>query len=928
MPHPKAPPKFNILPSRGQLAEALEAAKGEPRVAFLAVLKPYLAQARSIISDNVDAGMTGIAAAESFAQFMDALLCALADQVTKSVHQVQNPTKSERMSLAAVGGYGRGRLAPGSDVDILFVLPYKQTAWGESVVETMLYVLWDLGLKVGHATRSVDEAIRQAKADMTIRTATLEARLLWGDPALYEDLRQRYWAEVAVAPGLDFIDAKLSERETRHRRMGESRYLVEPQVKDGKGGLRDLESLYWIGKYLFRVQRAADLVGVGLLMPDERRKFEKAEAFLWTVRVHLHLLTGRAEERLTFDVQREMAKRLGYAAHGGLSAVERFMKHYFLVAKDVGDLTRIFCSTLEDQQRKYRRGLRRFIPRFGGRLRKHGSFVSDNGRLDIASPDVFEKDPVNLLRLFQVADASDLDIHPNALRAVTRSLRLVDKSLRNNADANQVFMSLLASRHDPERALRRLNEAGVFGRFIPDFGRIVALMQFNMYHHYTVDEHLIRAIGFLGRIERGELAEDHPISNEVVHKILSREVLFLAMLLHDIAKGRDADHSDEGAMIARKLGPRLGLSPGETETVAWLVQNHLLMSDFAQKRDLSDPKTVQDFAEKVQSPERLRLLLILTVADIRAVGPGVWNGWKGQLLRQLYRDTEAVLTGGFVAEGRKQRVVHAQQDFAEALSNWPAKDRERALGRHYDAYWLSTSLETQIRHAQLMRRAEADKEIVAVDAISDQYRAVTEVSLFTSDHPGLFARVAGAFALAGASIVDAKIHTTMDGRALDTFWVQSTDGTAFEGAEKLSRLEGNLIQALRGEVLPRDVLATRLKRAKREAAFRVEPLVFIDNNASNTWTVIEVNGRDRPGLLHDLTRALFSLNLTIGSAHITTYGERAVDVFYVRDLMGQKVSGAAKLRAIDTRLLDALVETKPNLRTKSAVKAARTGAAA
>jgi len=546
--------------------------------------------------------------------------------------------------------------------------------------------------------------------------------------------------------------------------------------------------------------------------------------------------------------------------------------------------------------------------------------------LDLAREDVFDRDPVNLLRLFEVADRLNIDIHPDALRRVTRSLRLVDKSLRADAAANRVFMQLLTSRHNPERTLRRLNEAGVFGRFVPDFGRIVALMQFNMYHHYTVDEHLLRAIGFLGQIERGELAEDHPLSNEVIKKVVSREVLYLAMLLHDIAKGRDADHSDEGAAIARRLGPRMGLSPGETETVEWLVQNHLLMSDFAQKRDLSDPKTVSDFADKVQSPERLRLLLVLTVADIRAVGPGTWNGWKGQLLRQLYKETEAVLSGGLASEGRSARVAHARALLDERLADWSQADRASILKRHYDAYWLSADVDTHQRHAELIRRAERDGLRLAVDARPDRFRAVTEVTLFTADHPGLFARVAGAFALAGASIVDAKIHTTVDGRALDMFWIQTTDSAAFEGPDRVARLEASLAQALAGEVLPRDVLATRLKRPKREAAFRVEPLVLIDNNASNSWTVIEVNGRDRPGLLHDLTRALFALNLTIGSAHIATYGERAVDVFYVHDLMGHKV-GSTKFKKIEADLTEALSEVKAAARLRAQAKAGK-GAAA
>ena len=829
----------------------------------------------------------------------------LYDFTVKHAFYAQNPTDSEHIAVVAVGGYGRGALAPGSDVDLLFVLPYKQTAWGESVIEFMLYVLWDLGLKVGHATRSIDECIRLAKSDHTIRTAVLESRFVCGDEGLFDTLKVRFAKDVVTGTGRDFVEAKLEERARRHAGAGESRYLVEPNVKDGKGGLRDLHTLYWIAKYIHRVDDASQLVGVGLLTAEEYAAFAAAEEFLWLVRCHLHFLTGRAEERLTFDVQIELARRLGFEDHAGERGVERFMQRYFLNAKTVGDLTRIFCATLEAQNQKPWPVFGRFMTGVGRRAVDVKGFFVEQNRLNVDGPEVFRAQPVNLLRLFHIADQKGVDIHPDALKHVTRALSLIDEALRANPEANKLFLEILCSRRDPERTLRQMNEAGVFGAFVPDFGRIVAKMQFNMYHHYTVDEHLIRAIGHLAKIERGEYKEEHPLANEIIHKVLSREVLYVAMLLHDIAKGREGDHSEVGEDVAKALCPRLGMTPEETETVAWLVLNHLVMSDVSQKRDLSDPKTIRDFAAVVQSPERLRLLLCLTVADIRAVGPGVWNGWKGQLLRQLYYETEAHMLGGFSATARPQMVAEAKSALSRRLVDWPENDRSRALSRHYDPYWLALDPSMHEAQARQMRAADQAGQTFSLVARADEFRAVTEVAVYTGDHPGLFSQLAGAVAMCGASIVDAKIFTTTDGMAMDVFWLQDADGRPLTDERRIQRLGEAMRQVLDGAVVPRAVIDARQVR-RREEAFTVEPRVLIDNSASDTHTVIEVNGRDRPGLLHDLTRALFVSRLSIHSAQIATYGERAVDVFYVKDVYGLKVTHPQRIEAIKGAVMEAL----------------------
>jgi [protein-PII] uridylyltransferase len=903
------PPRFDLIDANALRVALTALARAEPdksklRRDALPLIKSTFQEARAKVRVEVEGGLPGLAAARTLSAIQDLLIQVLYDFATKHFYYAQNPTASEHLAVVATGGYGRGELAPGSDIDLLFIHPYKQSPWCESVVEFILYMLWDLGLKVGHATRSLAECSRLARQDVTIRTALLEARYVAGDSSLFDEMRKKFWAEASEGSATAFVDAKLAERNARHARQGESRYLVEPNVKEGKGGLRDLQTLYWIGKYLYRVEDAGDLVSHNVFSRDEYRTFQKAEAFLWDVRVHLHYLAGRAEERLSFDLQPALAAALGYRDGSPRHAVEAFMKAYFLVAKDVGDLTRIFCAALEEQNRKQKPTLSRLLPGFLKPRTGDDAFYVENGRLN-APPSAFRRDPVNLIRIFHLADEKNVDVHPDALRTITRSLDLVTDELRNDPEANRLFLAILSSRRDPERALRRMNEAGVFGRFVPEFGRVVGLMQFNMYHHYTVDEHLIRAVGNVSAIEHGLLKGEHPLSTDIIKRIKSREVLYCAILLHDVAKGLPGDHSEVGAAIAESLCVRWGLSHEDTAAVSWLVRHHLVMSDTAQKRDLADPKTVRDFVAAVQSPEMLRLLLVLTVADIRAVGPGVWNGWKGQLLRELYFEAEALMTGGDAAPARAARIDDAKAALVGRISDLPEAVRERALARHYDSYWLAFDDAAHERHARLMAAADAGHEAMALAAESNTFRAVTEIVVYTPDHPGLFSRLAGAISVCGGSIVDAKVFTTNDGYALDVFSVQNTEGNPFGDATRVERLQQTIVQTLAGEVVPRTVFAQRSPK-KRTTAFRVRPRVHFDNNASIIATVVEVEGLDRPGLLYEVTRALFESGLSISSAIVSTYGERAMDVFYVRDGFGHKIVHPDRLKAVEDRLLRAL----------------------
>jgi [protein-PII] uridylyltransferase len=844
--------------------------------------------------------------AERLCAMQDAIIRVLFEFVTRHLYPSENPSEAEHMAIVATGGYGRGLLAPGSDIDLLFLLPYKQTAWGESVAEAILYCLWDLGLKVGHATRSIDECIRQARADMTIRTAILESRYLLGDRKLFDDMLARFDKSVVQSTAPEFVAAKLAEREERHRRAGQSRYLVEPNVKDGKGGLRDLHTLFWIAKYVYRVHDLEELIDRGVFDPEEFRLFRRCEDFLWSVRCNMHFLTGRAEERLSFDIQREIAVRLGYTEHPGLKDVERFMKHYFLIAKDVGDLTAILCSALEDQQAKpapvLSRMMARLRPRGRRPLSEADDFLEDNNRLTIADKEVFARDPVNLIRMFRLAQKHNLVLHPDAMHTATKSLRLVDSRLRSNPEANRLFLEILTS-HDAEIVLRRMNETGVLGRFVRAFGRVVAMMQFNMYHHYTVDEHLLRCIGVLADIERNK--EEFPLANDLMGKIQPehRTLLYVALFLHDIAKGRVEDHSIAGARIARRFGPRLGLSPADTETLAWLVENHLVMSTVAQSRDLSDRKTIENFAAVVQSLERMKLLTILTTADIRAVGPGVWNGWKAQLLRTLYYETEPVLTGGFSEVNRAQRVAVAQAELRGELKDWPPERIDAYIARHYPAYWLKVDLPHRVAHARFVRSVEDTGKTLATTFALDPERGVTELTVLAPDHPWLLSTLAGACAATGANIVDAQIFTTTDGRALDTIALSREFDQDVDETRRAARVAETIEKALSGSLKLPEVVARRSATRGRLKAFTLEPEVTINNQWSNRYTVIEVTGLDRPGLLYELTANLSKLNLNITSAHVATFGERVVDVFYVTDLLGAKIASPTRAAAIRRTLL-------------------------
>ena len=817
------------------------------------------------------------------------------------LHPTGAPTEGERIAVMAVGGYGRGEMAPSSDVDLLFLTPYKITAWAESVIESMLYMLWDLRLKVGHSSRTIRDCLRLGGEDYTIRTAMLEHRFLAGHEPLAQELDDRLRNELFKGTSREFVEAKLAERDARHLKQGQ-RYVVEPNVKEGKGGLRDLQSLYWIAKYIYSVQYASELVDLGLFHPDEYAAFRAAESFLWATRSHLHLITRRATEQLTFGMQVEVAERMGYQDKAGRRGVELFMQDYFRHATTVGDLTRIFLTKLEADQQKGAPLLERIFRR---RPRTKAGYKVVHNRLDVADPETFLDDKLNILRLFEEGLRTGMLIHPDAMRLVTANLDLIDDEMRNRPEARRIFLDLLLKHGNPERALRRMNELGVLAAFVPEFEPIVAMMQFNMYHSYTVDEHTIQVISNFTRIEKLELEEELPLSSDILKTGVNRKVLMVAMLLHDIGKGRAMDHSVLGAQIAKTVAPRLGLNKAECARVEWLVRYHLLMSDVAQKRDLSDPRTVRDFAKAVKTVERLNLLTVLTVCDIRGVGPDVWNNWKATLLRELHSQTLTALENGMEALNADNRGAEAKKALRAALADWTPKALKHEAGRHYPPYWQGLPKDTHVAFARLLQGIGDDE--IRIDLHPDEDRDATRICFALADHPGIFSRLAGALALVGANVVDARTYTSKDGYATAAFWVQDADGHPYE-ASRLKRLDQMIHKTLKGEVIPAQAIRDKDKIKKRERAFKVPTTIAFDNTGSELYTIIEVDTRDRPGLLYDLTRSLANNNVYIASAVIATYGEQVVDTFYVKDMFGLKYHSEAKQRALEAKLRTAITK--------------------
>lgn len=769
----------------------------------------------------------------SLSRAMDGLIGALYAQ-----------SRPEGLAILAVGGYGRRELLPFSDIDLI-VLVEKKAEDPEAIIP-WLYPLWNLKLHVSHAVYTVEEAVAAARADHTICASLMDLRLVVGERKLATKLK-RALKDIVGSHMLQFVEAKLTERDARHAKYGDSRFMLEPHVKDGKGGLRDLHTLQWLVRYCYPVSGPKDSVKHGLLRAEDWATFEAAYLFFSTVRAHIHLARARADERLSFDMQTHIAAAMGFAGDTAQQKAEAFMFRYFDYTREVGALTRALCAILEEEKK------RKPSIAIGAQLR-HGekvdAFTLEAGRLNFTDPAVLEEVPSLAIRLFAVGQREGLDIHPQALITLHKLLPMLQKSLPEDAASVAQFLDILLSPKGPEITLRKMNEAGILGALIPEFSHIVGQMQYDGYHTYTVDEHTIVAVGNLFAIESGALQKQLPLSTRVAHEIAERRALYMGMLCHDIAKGMGGAHNIKGETMVVSLAERLGLRREEAELAAWLVRHHLLLSEIAFKRDLEDPQTIQGLVNIIQSPERLRLLLLITVADIRAVGPKIFNGWKGELLRRLY-----------------ERCM-------------------QAMGVQV----ARTSSNEEATIADLLARYDGQP---LLDIATDTFRDITLVTCCMESRKNGFRLLSGVMALVGASIVSARILGAKDGILLAEVGIQDVQGHAFAEEERLVQLPSLLQQALAGTLDFAKELARRgITRVGRQV--QVPAAVYMDDKISSAATVLEVNAQDRLGLLYDILGALEEAQLQIVTAHIATYGQKAVDVFYIKDAFGLKLDHPAK----------------------------------
>ena len=788
----------------------------------------------------------------------------LVDQQLREVWSVC--TLPDELALLAVGGYGRGELYPYSDVDILVLLPGAPDAALEHLLERLIGLVWDIGLEVAHSVRTVDECLAMAEQDITVQTTLLEARLLAGNRELFRTFVQRTTA--ALDPRT-FLEEKQLEQQQRHARYQETN--LEPNIKESAGGLRDLQTIFWIARAAGVGKTWIDLASRDLITPAEAREIRREERFLQTVRIRLHYIARRREDRLVFDHQSALAAQFGLRDRAHLRASEQLMQRYYRAAKKVSQLNTILLQNLTALiEPQHDREYHPINERFGVR----GEF------LEASAEDLYERHPAALLETFMLLQKHHelKGISAGTLRALWRARRLIDSGFRAKAEHRELFMGILRSPSRVDRELRRMNRYGVLGRYVPAFGRIVGQMQHDLYHVYTVDEHILKVVRNLRRFAVPELAHEFPLCSRVMSGFERPEVLYLAGLFHDIAKGRGGDHSQLGAIDALRFTRAHGLDGEDCELVAWLVENHLVMSSTAQKQDISDPEIVRAFAERVGTERRLNALYLLTVADIRGTSPKVWNAWKAKLLEDLFHLTRRLLAGH--GASLESSVQSRQEEALSKLRLYAVpEDAHQKLWNELDtAYFLRHDPQEIAWHTRLLYYRVSTPTPVVKARLSPAGEGL-QVMVYVQDQKELFARICGFFESIGYDIHDAKVYTTRGGYALDTFQVHEPDNRQPQYRDVMSYIEYELAQRLLQKTPLPPLPKPRLSRQLRH--FPISPEVNLQPDDRGTYQVLSVIAGDRPGLLSRIARVLTAYDINLHTAKINTLGSRAEDVFLV-----------------------------------------------
>ncbi len=902
--------------SRMDLAVTAEKSRGEggtgdeDRTDLKELLSKAMAAGRSEIRSRFAGARQGLVTVKEYAYLTDQILSFLYDEAR--ARRVVEDSVSEGISVVAVGGYGRGEFCPQSDVDLLFLTPNEPDSSVETFVQFILYALWDLGLSVGHATRSTGQCLASAREDWTVATNILDARFVYGNQEMAVLFRERLRHEFMDRKGREFLQAKIEERRERCDRMGDSRYMVEPNLKEGRGGLRDLQLLGWVAKFLYDTGDVLEADGMvklaerGLVAKADTEAFGRAANFLFAVRCCLHWETGRGEDRLTFDLQPKMAELFSYRGGVGTNRTERFMKHYFLTVKRVSEVTESFLENVRAEHEP--RSFFRLPPK------RAGVFTVRKRELSLPDMQALERNPRLLLEAFEIAGEQELTLHPSLRSEVRKRARAVE-TLRDDLASGEIFLRILSSAKEVATVLREMNATGVLGRFVPEFGRVIAQNEHDMYHVYTVDEHTIRTFSVLSVLERAEPPRNLTHAAQVAGRVRSKHLLRLALLLHDIGKGHAGEHATVGAEMARGVCSRLGLSEDDTQNVVWLVEHHLYLAEMSLRRDLGDPQTITDIVTCVQTPERLRLLYVLTVCDINAIGPTVWTARKARLLENAFELTGTVLSGEGtdgpseisieVAEATLTRIDAAEAKFRERVADWPPEEVDAFVERSYSQFWVMHELETVVKTAMVARETGMNEAGFAIDCrpLPDTHNA--EVIISAPSGQGLFARVVMAITLAGMSVADAKIITTRDGMALYTFVIALFGNADFsDDPRRLETLSAAIEKFIVEKPDLKQLLADRpASTPSRTDVFKVTPSVIIDNKASRKHTVLEIVARDHPGLLATIALAILDQGLAVSSARIATYGEKVSDVFYVQTRSGKKISGEVQIEEIRKGIL-------------------------
>ncbi len=867
--------------------------------------RTYVNKARELLFEKHRLGAGGMEIVAAYSTMIDHLVRHLFGIVSEDYLR-RYPNEKSPFAVVAQGGYGRGELNPQSDIDLLFLYSWKISPYVQAVTESLLYTLWDAGLHVGQATRSPSECMRLAETDMKVKTALLDARFLCGDYGLYGEFEKNVESRLIAKRSKRFVQEKLQESQLRHANYGGSVYLLEPDVKEGEGGLRDIHTARWLARIQVKAKDLDALALNGIIGADDAAKLKESQDFLLRVRNELHFSTGRHQDQLTFEEQEKVSNALGFEGEGTLRGVEVFMRTYYLHAAQISRLTSLILHRVTDCGR----------PLFGahysfGRNLREGVRIS-KGHLTITKPQILKSDPGNMIQIFDDMQKYGCQLSHETRELLRENLDLIDDIFRRSGAANMPFFQILKWKEGVYETLSEMHRSGVLGAFIPEFGRLLCMVLHDAYHTYTVDQHSLRLIMEIEKLKAGEYKESLPLLTQIAREAEKIELLYLGLMFHDIGKGFGGGHSEIGARMVRAIARRMRLNADDGALVEFLVRYHLLMTHTAFRRDLEDYKTIFDFAKTMGSINNLKMLFLLTFADVKGVGPEVWNPWKASLLGELYVKTLNLLEEVEKGEFQRQDVRAAMRRIQgrarrQLLKDHPAEKVNQFLEVMPDRYFLSTSEDDIPAHFELMERFKGKGAVIAVQHFP--VRDCSSLMICTRDRPGLFASITGVLTAMSLDILNARIFTASDGRILDVFRISHRGKSeVVMGEQKWSKFRSNLDGVLENKLdVARLVENSQRTLLLNKRVPKVSTVIQIDNEASDNFTIVEVFTEDRMGVLFTITHALYQLGLSIHVAKISTNVDQVADIFYVTDTLGRKVEGADRVEEIRQALYGSLL---------------------